>query len=662
MTIPRARAAAAALAVLAVVHAVLAGQHYFLGSFDDDAGYVVVARALAHGAGLTRVLPPGNPLIASYPPGYAALLAPIALVDGNAFLAFRALSLLSLVALFPLVWYYLGRRGLSDPLRLAVLGLIALSPVLATFSTMVMAEAPFVALFVALLIAAERWERGSTAAGVATVLLAAAEIWVKEAAIGLVVGLVLWLLLRRQRAKAALLAAATVVLLSPIAISRHAAHVPLLGGRYSIEFGNAFAGGIVHRLTAGAAHALSTYANLVFPQTIVPTSTSPLPTVGPAAALLGTLGTTTTALVIVGFVVWVRRHRDASCVMVPAYLLETLVYPFINERRLVLVLPVILAWYVVGAWWVIQAATEAGRRLAARRGRRLPAATVSRVAAWTSAAVAVAILAPQLPRDYLFAVGQSSSRPQGSAYMAMLRKLGGPSDVVETDYVWTTNLFTGHRTGNTAYFNTVDYCYSPSMFVGLDVDRAGFVLSGQLASLPTVGSPCLLQIISAAPAAVRLLRTTRDNTSVFELIGPGTPHPNLVDLTAHATVAAPQLRIVPSLPQAPGDAPGTYVEAPAGNGAVTFSWSWAAPTPVVQVSVGAAGSEEGSTTGVDVELRTAGGRWLRVASAGGAVGEGGKTPFLLVSPPGAPRATALRVTVRGTGTLSAVDVHALGQA
>src|SRR5580700_8640162 len=51
------RLLAGALVLLAVVHAVVVGRHYFVGSFDDDASYILVARALAAGHGLTSRLP-----------------------------------------------------------------------------------------------------------------------------------------------------------------------------------------------------------------------------------------------------------------------------------------------------------------------------------------------------------------------------------------------------------------------------------------------------------------------------------------------------------------------------------------------------------------------------------------------------------------------------
>jgi len=662
---------AGALVVLAVVHAVVVGRHYFVGSFDDDASYILVSRALAAGHGLTSRLPAGYPLVSTYPPGYAALLAPLAWVSGSAFLAFRVLSVVFLAILLPLVWWYLGRRGLPDGVRLAVLALLALNPVVATFSTMVMAELPAMVAIMALLIAEERWEPEPgliSWAGAGTVIAAAASIWLKEAAVGLVAGVVVWLAIRKLWAKAATIGVSTGVLLAPVLIARLTTHTPLLGSRYSNEFGMAMTGGLAHTITSAVPHALSTYLNLAIPQSIVPTSVSPLPVVGAVAGALGTLGTTSTILVVIGVIVWARTLNRGPLVIVGVYLLETLAYPFINERRLILFLPLLLTWYVMGAWWVIGRLTALGRRLA-RTGPTWIASAVALVA-WAPALVVVAILLPQFGRDYLFRLGQDSSRPQGSPYMAFLRGLGDPSGVVESDYLWTTNLFSGHPTAETAFLYTVSSCYWPNVYQALVADHAAYVLSGAFSSLPGVGSPCLLQSVASMAGAVRLYRTAYDDATVFELIGPGTPHPDLTDLLANAAIAAPDLGFRIPIVQAPGDPSGIETTAEASDGSAATTWTFAQPSSVDQVSVGVAEAIAGSTTGVTVELLGLDGRWFTVAQAPGAVGgpsvptgDGARhpsTPYLLNVFEQPVEATAMRVTIGGTGRVSLLDVHVLG--
>ncbi len=117
----------------------------------------------------------------------------------------------------------------------------------------------------------------------------------------------------------------------------------------------------------------------------------------------------------------------------------------------------------------------------------------------------------------------------------MLSALGRPDDVVETDYRSTIALFTGHRTANTAFVNTLISCTDAVTDVSVSQDNAGYLLIGAVNKPDLIDSPCLFEQATSEPWAVRLLRTDRDQASVFELIGPGTAHPNLVDVTADAT-------------------------------------------------------------------------------------------------------------------------------
>src|SRR6201999_80512 len=113
-----------------------------------------------------------------------------------------------------------------------------------------------------------------------------------------------------------------------------------------------------------------------------------------------------------------------------------------------------------------------------------------------------------------------------------------------------------------------------------------------------VDSDCLLVMAATEPWAVRLLTTAVDGASVFELIGPGTAHPDLVDLTALATLSAPGLGKTPLGPQGPLDEPGDVLTAPTVRGQAVLTWTWSSPVSITQVSVGGAAVED--TTGVEV--------------------------------------------------------------
>jgi hypothetical protein len=316
------------------------------------------------------------------------------------------------------------------------------------------------------------------------------------------------------------------------------------------------------------------------------------------------------------------------------------------------VLPLVLAWYVLGARAVIGAVVASGRWLG-REG-------AARALAWAPAGVIVLILVPQFGRDYLFALGQDSSQPQGSPYMALLRQLGQPGDVVESDYLYTTNIFSGHRVADSAYLIAVNNCYAPELYKTLEQDQAAYFLSGGLSALG-VGSPCLLEAVDLSPGAVRLFRTTRDDASVFELIGPGSPHPDLRDAVAGVEVAGGPggLGSAEPDPQAPGDVTGSYAIAVPAGGTASLTWTWDAPAGVDQVSVGSVAALSGETGAVRVDLQGADGAWHPVAASPGRVGDGGVAAYLMVQLARPVVAKALRITVAAAAPVAVLDVHAL---
>ncbi|HEY3810123.1 MAG TPA: hypothetical protein VGL49_01720 [Acidimicrobiales bacterium] len=630
---------------LGLVHVALVAPHYFVGSFDDDASYILTARALVAGQGLTGHIASGAGVAAVYPPGYSALLAPLVWLWPHTFVPLRLLSTVCYAALFPLTWIYLGRRRIGEGTRTAALVVLALGPPLATYGSMVMAETPFLVLLVLLLLLVDRWDaqaRILTRAGLGVVAAAAALVWLKEAGIGLVAGLVLWLLLRgaAARRKAALVAVGVAALLAPVVIVRLATGVPVAGARYSQELGGYYQGGLVDRLVHVAPHALWQLLSTALPATLVP-YLSPLPIHGHTPDLWKVLSWQVTVLTVIGAVVWARRHRDAAVVMVPIYLAETLLWPYINERRVILVLPLLAAWYVLGAKtvWDTVRARRGRTRAAPRLAGGWPALARPATAGALAVLIVVAPLAAQLPRDYLLNAGQSTSHFEGSPYAGILAQLGSPTDVVETDYLYSTALFTGHLTAGTAFTETLSSCYVPGALAAIASDNAGYLLVGDLNKPGNLDSPCLYGAAASGSWAVELLHTNRDDASVFELVGPGTGHPDRRDLTAAAAV--------------------TETAGPAAAPSVTLTWQWSHLQPVTQVSVGAAGAT--GTTSVTVQLRVADGAWQTVAAARSSVGDGpGAVPYLLATLPAGVDASALRVIVHGVTTATVSDVHALG--
>ena len=137
-------------------HAVLAWHLRIWGvtSGDDDAGYVLLARALRDGH--FRELHDAALLVgAKYPPGYPALIAVISLIAGESVTAILvtgiAASVLALVLVFDTV-----RQRWGTTLALIVLTLSAINPAVVQNAGRLMSEAPFMAFLVIALWAAAR--------------------------------------------------------------------------------------------------------------------------------------------------------------------------------------------------------------------------------------------------------------------------------------------------------------------------------------------------------------------------------------------------------------------------------------------------------------------------------------------------------------------------
>lgn len=614
--------------------------HYFVGSFDDDAGYILTARALLAGQGLNGHLTSGVVISGLYPPGYSALLVPLVWLWPQTFVPLRILSVACYSALFPLTWTYLGRRGVGPGVRVATLVLLALGPPLATFGSMVMAETPFLVLFLVLLLLVDRWTRAGralTPSGVGVVVAAAGLIWLKQAGIGVVVGLVVWLVWRRRVgdfARAALVAGGVLVVISPVLVARLIAGIPIAGSLYSGELGTYYRGGLVNRVVHVVPHSTWHLLSTAIPATLVP-YLAPVPITGTWLDFEIALSWLVTSLAAVGAVVWFRRQQGPALAMVLVYLAETVFWPYVNERRAILVVPILAAWYVMGAAAVWRSISP----WAAKVPGRLPT-----IRAGTTVLAAVLVVTPlvaQMPRDYLYGWYQNGSHFEGSRYAELLAHLGQPSDVVETDYISSTALFTGHRTNNTAFLNTLDECTPSDATQGVAEDHAGFLLLGAVNKPGLIDSSCLLSLATSGAWAVPLLTTKRDTASVFELVGTGTGHPSLTDLNS-----------------------GVLARTSSSGLSTTFEWDWPGIAPVVQMSVGQAELVGAATTSVVVELRLGEGKWVPAASVSTGIGDArGDAPYLLTLPSGQPDADGVRVVLTGSvpGAPAAVaDVAVLG--
>lgn len=677
----------AALALLGCLHVWAVWSTYHVGSFDDDGHYVALGRALAGGLGFVDTSLPGDPVEMNRPPGTALLYAlPAAVASAvssggpeGATWPFQALSVVCFVACFPLLWHWMRLRRVGIATGFLVLALLAMNPLAGTYGAMVMVEMPFLVTLLCMLIALHHWDRRDRVfarSGVAAVALLAWLLALKSAALAFYPGVVGYLLLRRWFGKAALAVGAGLLVLVPVAVNRVVHGVSPLGKRDSGYF-EQYEQHPVRRLLDVLPERVYEFVTYAVPNSIVPLAHVPTPPGVSPGMLLG-LRWLITGLVIAGFLAWhAFRGIDATLVIIPVYVAQSLTYPFINERRIILILPLVLLWFVLGArvlgdgvarLW--RAATAMVRRRPLYRRRPL-AAPVSLA---LCALAALPMLAVQFDRNYRLPEGMDTSQPKGSSYVHTLRAVTDPGEPIASSYRWTIAAFTGRDTLNTVHFHPCNWParyedYAPEKLALLREESYGAVLFAALNTPWRFDDVCTLTILDRHPAwAVRIHRQPRDKAVVYQLIGPGTANPDLSDVTLGRPVSAGGAKLRQELeqPYVRGDMPGPYhvlEPDPASAGRARLVVPFDGPVPVTQVSLGAAGQRVGAAESITVELRAPDGTWSPVWGVRGAdVDTREAGPDVVVRRLDAPRtATAARVVFRGEGPYEVHDLHVLAR-
>ncbi len=355
----------------------------------DNAGYMILGKALASGQGYRDIYLPLGPLHTKYPPLYPLLLAAFTPLG-----SLQLLKLTSLVLTALAVWltYRLADRMAGRGPAVVAAGLLALSPVLLEYSHYVLSEALFVVLVVTALLWIERAAQGSTGEdgrhGITPALLlglaaAAAAFLTRTAGLPLLAAAVLYFALERKPRRLAL---ATAVASASAGgwwlYQRWASAAPgadvsqptylkemLLRNPYDPAAGSAGPGDLAIR----GIENLWSYVSEILPRAIAG---------GWSAAPGGEAVLTALGLAVAGlaFGGWVRRSMNrlgpAELFTVLYALMLTLWPPVWTDQRFLLpLLPLLLAYAASGA-------SELGRRLTGgRKGARTPALATGALAA-----------------------------------------------------------------------------------------------------------------------------------------------------------------------------------------------------------------------------------------------------------------------------------------
>ncbi len=174
-----------------------------LGIYHDDSLYWVAAKSLAAGEGYRIESLPEQPYQTKYPPLYPLLLSLVWKIAPQ-FPANLSLAMLVSWLLLPVyvaaAWLFYRRSGIGPNEALWLCALLALNPLVATLSVMLMSELLFGSILLATMVVAERASRRQQPAWLALAagLLGALAFLTRSAALPLLVSAPLCFLLRKH--------------------------------------------------------------------------------------------------------------------------------------------------------------------------------------------------------------------------------------------------------------------------------------------------------------------------------------------------------------------------------------------------------------------------------------------------------------------------------
>lgn len=363
--------------LLAVLYG--SGLRNTIGPYGDDADYVALAEGLLEGTYRPLYLAE-QPPISHRPPLYPLLLTPLSALFGRNYICFKALSVLAaLAAVLFCYWRFrlAGRegRGRSWIACVALLP-VALSPLTTEFSSAVMSEIPFLAVWTAFLYGVERLRCADDARTakrllIALTLLGLALIELRTIGLVLVVGAGLGLLCERtggkERTKLGWLLLAEAVVLGSL-------------WRWTMSFGGVDYLQVlqqpdIHQSTdsslgvdyycARVMHNLNYYLERLLSWTVGAPRATQLGTMGAAGVKLGAAALL--GLALIGALRGWRAGRRAEAVAAALYAVVLSIWVTRSGRFVIPMLPLLALW----VWQVADVALA-----------RIPSPDVRRRSAW----------------------------------------------------------------------------------------------------------------------------------------------------------------------------------------------------------------------------------------------------------------------------------------
>jgi hypothetical protein len=442
------RVAPLVLAAIALGIALLTVTPWPVGVFQDDAVYVVLAKALATGEGFRMINMPGAPHATHFPPGYPLLLAALwklspSFPDNIVVFKFMNAVLLAATAVGS---YAFSRSRLGLDVAGACLGAMVgtISVVVLVITGVVLSEPLYMALALPTLLVAERAaDDGEVRSAAGAGALIGVLTLVRTVGVFMLPAALLVLVLRRRWRSAAVLAVVAVAFIAPwqLWVSAYQGEMPApFVGKYG-AYGPWLAAGYRAGGAAFAQAVLEKNANELFG--FLGYITLP---VSPVLPRLASLGVVCGMLGVAAVTLW--RRVPVTLVFLAVYGAVILAWPFEPTRFALVWWPILAGLFIVGvrSTWRWHPAALGLRSL-----------RVAVLAAVTVVAAGYGVYNARGVRDKWWVNIQSDGGTRAKPIAEWVAKATRPEDVVVSDDDLIVYLYTGRRAVPTATFTALDH-------------------------------------------------------------------------------------------------------------------------------------------------------------------------------------------------------------
>ena len=313
----------------------------------DNVVYVILAESISSGKDYRDLYLPGEPLHTQYPFGFPLILVPFVLIFGTNIVILKLVVLLTgLGALYFMVKICHGL--FKENLGFLIASYISI-PIMITYNHWILSEMPFVFLSLAAVFLLMKSEKDRKILDYLAFLCSIYAFFIRTAGIALIIGIVLWLLLRKRYRQLLIFIMLFLVIFIPWQIrtagaERGGGYIEQLLARnpYQMELGRIDALDFLGRIWDNI---------LYYVFTALPSSILPLIRAGILRIVAGALFA---ILIIIGFITRIKRYAVFDVYFVFAVMV-LLAWPKVwaSDRFLMIILPFLVIYMFSALFWIV---------------------------------------------------------------------------------------------------------------------------------------------------------------------------------------------------------------------------------------------------------------------------------------------------------------------